>query len=155
MAIGDAVANQFTRAWEIFRAAVGNFPAEEWRVGDDDYRVPARLAYHLIEAAEFYARARPEGGESLWRGLPDWEAARPHEFPTQPQIVAYVDQVQPFVEGWLRKAGDDDMLADNAFPWTESTVLERALYLLRHTQHHVAELNLELRRRGLSRAEWR
>lgn len=40
------------------------------------------------------------------------------------------------------------------FPRTGSTVLGRAIYLLRNTQHHLAELSLELTRRGCASPEW-
>ena len=33
-------------------------------------------------------------------------------------------------------------------------MLDRALYALRHTQHHVGMINTELRRLGVPRPEW-
>ena len=41
------------------------------------------------------------------------------------------------------------------FAWTGSSVLAQALYHLRHLQHHMAELNSELIRRGLPQGEWK
>jgi hypothetical protein len=39
-------------------------------------------------------------------------------------------------------------------PWTGGTRLDRAIYSLRHSQHHLGQINAELRRKGVSRGEW-
>jgi hypothetical protein len=51
---------------------------------------------------------------------------------------------------------DEDLLApDPAFPGTGDAILGRALYLLRHHQAHLGEINADFRSRGLPRVEWR
>ena len=86
----------------------------------------------------------------------DWEAATPEQLPTQEQVLIYLNEVQSEVEKWLIKASDSELLLpDVEYPWTGGSVLGRALYLLRHNQSHLGELNAELRRRELPRAKWR
>jgi len=156
MAIGEVVAGQFARAWETLVEAIHQFPAEQWRTGETETLIPARLAYHLIEAAEFYSGTTSEGFAWGRRFGADWEGAEPDQLPTQEQVLIYLEETQTRVDAWLRGMADADLLAaDSSFLWTGSTTLDRALYLLRHNQHHVGELNAELRRRRLPRAEWR
>ncbi len=160
MTIGTALTEHFTRAWETCRAAINDIPEEQWRTGEVDYLIPSRLMYHTLEAAEFYARGTPKGfdwGANQRRFGVDWEGATPEQLPTKEQSLTYLDEVQAKVEAWLKDASDSDMLSpDTEYPWTGSSVLGRALYVLRHTQSHLGELNAELRRRGLAaRAKWR
>lgn len=150
----QAIWDQFHRALGMFREAVQAFPGEEWRKGDIDYLRPAGLAYHVLETIDFYSGDRP-GEEFPWGGRfgVGWEESRSERLPSQEQVLAYLDEMEAKLEDWFEKS---DLLSGEAtFLWTGETMLGRAAYMLRHTQHHVAELGLELRRRGYSRPEWR
>ena len=89
----------------------------------------------------------------------EWEDATPEQFPTREQVLEYMNEMQTRVEAWLKGMKDSDLLSpDTSFdspPRMGGSVLGRAMYLLRHSQHHLGELNGELRRRELPRAEWR
>ena len=39
-------------------------------------------------------------------------------------------------------------------PWTGQTRMDKMLYVLRHSQHHLEEINAELSRRGIKAAIW-
>jgi hypothetical protein len=135
---------------------VRRFPAEQWRGGEIDYLIPARLALHVIEAAEFYSGDSPE--EFRWgsRFGVNCERTPPEQLPDQEAMLRYLDEVQARVETWLRGLTDADLLLPGqAFPWTGRCVLDRAIYVLRHTHQHIGEMNAELRRRGCPRAQWR
>jgi uncharacterized damage-inducible protein DinB len=159
MTIGEELIEHFTRVWGTYRDAIRDIPEEQWRAGEVDYLTPSRLLYHVLEAAEFYSRETPKGfnwGANQRRFGVDWEAATPEQLPTQEQTLTYLDEVQAQLEAWLKNAEDSDILSpDSEYSWTGKSVLGRALYLLRHNQHHLGELNAELRRRGLPRAKWR
>jgi uncharacterized damage-inducible protein DinB len=156
MSIGAGLAGQFARAWAVLADTVQGCPAEEWARGEATSLVPARVALHTIETAEFYSREAPDG--SVWGhrfGL-DWEAASPEELPSQEAMLAYLGEVRARLDKWLRAASDGDLLAaQDGFPWTGETRLETMIYLLRHTQHHAAQVAAGLRHRGLPMVEWR
>jgi len=157
MSIGTTVAEQFARIWDTFREVIDNFPEEHWRSGDVNCQIPAWLTYHAIEGAESYARAAPlEGFVPGARFGVDWRDSRPEQLPTQEQMLTYLDEVRTQVEAWLRGVQDSDLLSpDTSSHWTGRSVLACALGQLRHIQHHLGQLNSELRRRGLPRAKWR
>ena len=70
-------------------------------------------------------------------------------------ILKYLDEVEAQVQSWLDGLGDAGLLeSETRCPWTGDYVLCRALYLLRHVQHHLAQMNTELRRRGIDRPKW-
>ena len=153
--ISVSLMDQFARAWGMLREAVQHFPAEQWRSGEVDYLVPARLAIHVIEAGEFYAGDTPEGFRWGSRFGVDWEGSPADQFPSQEEVLTYLEEIQVRVEAWLGGLHDADFLApEAAFPWTGKTVLDRAIYVLKHHHQHLGEMNAELRRRNLPRSQW-
>ncbi|GAF93600.1 unnamed protein product [marine sediment metagenome] len=146
---------QFRRAFSMLRGSIEAFGEEEWRGGDIDFLIPCRQAYHAIESVEYYLSEYP--GEFKWghRFDGDWEGMPAGELPTQEEVLDYLDEMQATVDAWLKGLGDEGLLApQKGFPWTGKTPLGRALYVLRHGQHHLAEMNTELRRRGIDRPDW-
>jgi len=155
MTIGSEVAAQFARTWRVFRQQMAALRPEDWRVAEDRYLVPASLALHLVNTAHFYASPSREEHHRTKPIAVDWEDASPDDLPSCEEILAYAADVAAMVAAWLEGATDDELLGPNdTFPWTGATPLQRAMYLLRHNQHHIAELNLILRSRGLPCADW-
>ncbi len=140
------------RALAMFREAVKAFPAAEWHKGDTPYQRPAGLALHLIEAVDDYSVLKP--GES-GRGRSfevSWEEKDSSKLPSQGDLLSYLDEVEQKLAAFLAEA--DLTAAEELFRWTGSTLLSRAAYVLRHTQHHLAEMCLELHRRGQKAPQW-
>ena len=70
-------------------------------------------------------------------------------------MLRYLEHVRTQVNDWLAGKADGDLLApQTAFPWTGPNILSRCIYVIRHTQAHIGEINSELRRRGLPRIQW-
>ena len=155
MTIGTEVSAQFARTWRVLREQLAALRPEDWRAADDRYLVPASLALHLVDTAHFYASPSRESHHLTKPITVDWEDAAPEELPSREDILAYAADVEAMVAAWLEGATDEELLGPNdPFPWTGKTPLQRALYLLRHNQHHLAEVNLILRSRGLLCADW-
>jgi tetratricopeptide (TPR) repeat protein len=148
----EALADQFVRALSMFRGAVKAFPADEWRQGDTLYQRPAGLALHVVEAIDDYAVLKPgEAGQGR-RFSVNWEEKDSAKLPTQADLLAYLDEVEQKLAHFLASA--DLTAAEELFRWTGSTLLSRMTYTLRHTQHHLAEMCLELHRRGYRAPQW-
>jgi uncharacterized damage-inducible protein DinB len=148
----EALADQFVRALSMLREAVTAFPAAEWRKGDTPYQRPAGLALHVVEPLDDWAMLkRGESAQGRRLGV-DWQEQDSARLPSQEEILAYLDDVEPRLAHFL---ADADLTAnEELFVWTGSTLLSRMVYALRHTQHHLAEMCLELHRRGLKAPQW-
>ncbi|MHC4471391.1 MAG: DinB family protein [Planctomycetota bacterium] len=147
---------QFLRGWETLKEAMERFPEDGFRRGGIDHLIPARQAMHLIETAEFYTGRHPDDMKWGDRFGGYWDSLPPPELPDREKLLEYHEEVRTRVEKWLDNASDATLLAkEEAFPWTGATVMERMIYLLRHHHQHIGEMNAELRRRGIPRAEWR
>lgn len=148
------VLEHFRRTFAMFREAVEACPAGEWCEGELDYLRPAGVAYHVLETIDFYTSEQSvdtfEWGGRFGVG---WEGAHADQLPSQEQVLLYLDEMETRVEEWLTS---NHLLApEQTYPWTGSVLLARALYVLRNTQHHVAEMSLELTRRGYSAPQWK
>jgi len=148
----QALSDQFRRTLVMFENAVRAYPAEEWRRGDLPYLRPSGLAYHMVETMAFYVSGQPADTFNWAQLEVDWETADSENLPDQAALLNYLAVVKPTLETWL--AQTDFTAPETSYPWTGPNVLGRAMYLLRHNQHHVSELYLELTRRGLPCPDW-
>jgi uncharacterized damage-inducible protein DinB len=69
--------------------------------------------------------------------------------------LSRLTDVRAIVERRLAKLDDAALLEpEELHPWTGQTRMDRLLYVLRHSQHHLGEMNAELTRRGIKAAIW-
>jgi hypothetical protein len=150
-----AISNQYQRTLRMFREAVNAFPADEWRyVGENGYPRPAAIAYHTLEAIDFYTSGKI-GDEFPWglRFDVEWETKDYERLPSHQQLLTYLDEIETKITKWFNQM--DISAPEETYSWTGDTKLENAIYLLRHTHQHTAELSLELHHRGYQAPEWR
>jgi uncharacterized damage-inducible protein DinB len=149
--IGEVVARQFDRVWDTLRDALSKLSDEEYRTSDCEWLAPIRLAYHVVETAEFYTLKNVEDGSPPL----DWDNGPAEKLPAKEELLAYLERVQPIVRTWLTTCSNEEFLsAEPDFNDSGGTRLDRMIYSLRHAQHHVGQINAELRRRGLPRGKW-
>ena len=150
---------QFSPVFDMYEDAIEKIPENQWKSGEIDYLIPARLILHASEAADYYTTDSPKGYLGNKRFETDPEKVgdiKPENLPPQNVMLEYHREVRGKIEGWLRGMSDGDLLkAEEKFPWTGSTVLSRMLYTLAHYRQHFGECNAELRRRDLPRIKWR
>jgi hypothetical protein len=154
--IVSALIDQFERSWQELRDALVKTPAEEWIKGTPDYLAPARLAYHILFTSDMYAT--PMGYEEYKphrKYKLDWENTPADQLPSREELFTHINETEVTVKEWLLSLGDEGILEpESQYPWTGQLRLGRALYLLRHNQWHIGELNAVLRARGFEQIEW-
>ena len=147
----EALADQFVRALGMLRRAIQACPEAEWCKGDHACERPAALALHMLASAHNYGSLKPGDTDRSARFV-DWEEKDATRLPSQAELLAYQDEVEQRIARFLTEA--DLGAPETQFRWVGSTLLSRAIYSVRHTQHHVGELCLELHRRGLPAPQW-
>ena len=152
---GDALANQFQRAWEMLRGVVRRVPEDRWHADDDRKLTPARWALHTVETVDSYMGTSMDGYP--WgKRFCDWEGGEAEELPTRDELLAYADEVAGKLDERLRGLTEEAAAAESPFHWTGASLLGHWLYVLRHTMHHTGELNMLLRVWGQDEeGEWR
>ena len=68
---------------------------------------------------------------------------------------AYQKDVQAYAVQVLGGVTDEDLLApESLHPWTGEVYLGKLIYLLRHTQQHIGDINRVLRLNGCDALQW-
>ena len=148
----EALADQFLRTHGMLKDTLAACPEEHWREGEKPYQRPAAAALHIVQTIDLFStvKAGVQSGDPL--GSINWEDPDATRLPSREDLLAYLELVEERMARFL--AGSELEARETFFPWTGATLLSRALFTLRHTQHHLAELASELQRRGLSTPAW-
>jgi hypothetical protein len=148
----EALADQYLRLFSALRVAIDRIPEAEWRKGDSIYQRPASLALHLLQSIDFYSaqESGDNSGDPLY--LMNWQERDSDRLPDKETTLKYMRLVEERQANLLAAA--DFMAQETLFPFTGSTVLSRVLYNLRHAQHHLADLAMEMTHRGLNPPDW-
>jgi tetratricopeptide (TPR) repeat protein len=148
----EAVADQFMRTLSMFRIAVSTFPEEAWREGDSLYQRPAGLALHIAQSIDLYSALKPGDRSEDPLTQIAWEERDAAKLPSQEELLGYLEKVEVRLASFI--AVSDFQADEKLFPWTGFTILSRAQYNLRHAQHHLADMAMELQRRGFRPPDW-
>ena len=149
--VNQVARDQFARAFAMLENAIAAFPDESWR--ECGGCRPAGISIHILETVEFYMSGKPaENFEWGHRFGLDWEGAPAPELPNKADVTAYLHDVKDASEQWL--IATDLMAAESSYVWTGKSVLDRTLYVLRNTLHHIGQLALALRTVGAEPPEW-
>ncbi len=152
-----AVKEQWTRMWSMWEEMIQSIPDEEWARGDMDYLIPARHLIHVTVGEDVFSADTPidESDESQWFGVPAWETAVA-DLPSKEVALGRLAIFRFTVEARLSQFTDEALLEpEQVHPWTGRTRMSKILFTLRHTQHHLGEINSELIRRGIEGVKWR
>ena len=148
----EALADQYLRLVFMLRYTINAYPEDSWREGESLYQRPASLALHIVQTIDFFTAMKAgEGSEAPLTQI-SWQERDSSKLPTQAELLQYLDLVEERQAYFLVNA--DFEAQEELFPWTGRTVLSRALYSLRHAQHHLADLAMELKRRGFNPPTW-
>jgi hypothetical protein len=148
----ESIADQFIRTFTMFREAVSAFSSEGWLQGETNYQRPAGVALHIAQTAGMFSSLEPADPFDHPAMQVNWESSDPAVFPEQGEFLKFLDSVEEKLALFISAA--DLSSAEVQFPWTGSTKLSRMLYTLRHTQHHLADMAMELQRRGFRPPDW-
>jgi hypothetical protein len=148
----EALADQWLRTFFMLRDAIERLPEDEWVKGETLYQRPVSLVLHILQSTDGYTALQPgEGSEHPLTQI-NWQERDTAKLPSRSDVLDYQKVVEERVATRLVEA---DLDADETqFVWTGRTILSRFLYMLRHSQHHLADLAMELKRRGFEPPNW-
>jgi hypothetical protein len=153
-AVGE-ILNQFERQFKTLDTLYDRVNDGAWAYADPRIKGVWQWMAHLLETIEFYLGDKNDGFPWGHRFDLDWENNQADPVPSQEAMRAYQNDVQVFAAQVLSSKTDDDLLASESLhPWTGSAYLGKLLYLMRHTQQHIGDINRVLRLNGCSALEW-
>jgi hypothetical protein len=152
----SALTDQFERQFKTLDTLYDRVNDGAWTYADPRIKGVWQWMAHLLETVEFYLGTR-DGDSFPWghRFGVDWEDAQADAIPDQQAMRAYQEEVQALVAQALGSRRDADLLApESLHPWTGQTHLGKLLYVMRHTQQHIGDINRVLRLNGCDALAW-
>lgn len=141
----------------MIRAAIKNIPEEKWTISEGEWYYAYTL-YHIIETMDFYSREDHEGmvwGKRAgykWDDVTDVKEEILHLI-SRELVTSYLSEMEEKLSGFLSTIVEDAFFEKDGFYWFES-VYQKFIYLLRHTQHHLGELAVTLRKFETEPIKW-
>ena len=159
-ALASVLQEQWLRVCEMWDQIIRIVPDEEWAKGEIGYLVPARHAIHALDCAYVLTGDFPldEYDPAEWYGTQ--VTASPFEIPAEilwskQAAVTKLAETRAILKNRLAGFDDQTLLEpEKAHPWAGPTRMDKMLYVLRHTQHHLGAVEAELSRRGIQAATW-
>ena len=146
------------RAFGMILCAAKGFSEAEWFKASSERMTPARIVHHILQTTERYTwlgKPAEYAGENKGQFPLDWEdTPTSRDFLGRDAACEHLEQARLATLEWIAQSGDGLLTGKPIWPWTGGTKLAQFLYLLRHLQHHMAELNAELHRRSLPVVDW-
>lgn len=151
----ETILGQYNHAWKMFYLMVADFDKDSWTSTGCAYIIPARIAYHIIGGVNYYIENEstehlPSGKKNDW----NWENALVQDLPTQADIRELIHIYKSKTDTWIKNIDCEGYNAK--FGWTGSDKLSVVLFLLRHMEYHIGELNLLLHisKGGVANDNW-
>ena len=140
----------FLTSLQMFRDGIEKIPDDAWRCGADDYLVPARLAHHILCGLEILASGLPlhQHVKTCRYNLDDWKGPL-ENLPSRQETLNGLDWMTVRLEEWFA-----ERLQEEAARVENHAHMEFALYILRHTEHHLGEFSATARLLHLERPSW-
>jgi hypothetical protein len=155
MAAIEEFVNQFDRQFRTLDGVYDRASDGAWAFTDQRLKGVWQWMSHVLETIEFYLADKSEGFPWGHRFHLDWENAQAESVPNQEAMRAYQKDVEQLVHRVLGGKADQDLAtAETIHPWTGKTYLGKLLYLMRHTQQHIGDINRVLRFNGCEAMEW-
>jgi hypothetical protein len=155
--IATALVDQFTSVWKTLQAAIKKVTDERWHDGVGQWYF-SQTAYHIIETAQFYLGSDPDAMKWGARAGIVWDDVEDIEKEVLPKLTkelvsSFLGEIGDEAAKVMRPLSNEGFFKKDGFDWF-SSILDKLMYLLRHTNYHVGELNRALREWGLSPARW-
>ncbi|MHB0935806.1 MAG: hypothetical protein ACYDCO_01290 [Armatimonadota bacterium] len=145
----DIIEQTFLESLRMLEDGIRKIPDSHWRQGNGEFLIPARIAYHTMIGLEWFFSNLPEAEHKRTRRYNlNWKGPV-EDFPDRGAMLEdlawMTGRVREWFVEWTREAAAG---ADRPFR------LKKALYFLRHTQHHVGEFCAAARLLGDERPAW-
>jgi uncharacterized damage-inducible protein DinB len=112
-----------------------------------------QLAYHSVYYLDFYLGESPKKHEQRF-DIKENLDERMKKILTKEQLKTYLIEVKEKCDRVLEGLSTKELEGKNSYFWTGPTLAHRLVYNIRHSQHHVGQLNLILRQNENKTVKW-
>jgi uncharacterized damage-inducible protein DinB len=155
--VRDSVLDHYRRQFVMLYDAMGRANKDAWSAPAPGAKALWQICAHTIETMDFYLSEIP-APEYPWNSRfgVDWEDTSPSRVPSVEEMRAYAQEIEAKYAATLQDKEDADYCGpESVAPWTGARYLGKLFYVIRHTQHHLGEMNARLRIAGLDTVPWK
>ncbi|MEJ2562516.1 MAG: hypothetical protein P8Z42_07485 [Anaerolineales bacterium] len=136
----DEFVKQYEHSWRVFEKIVEAFDEETWlHTGRKSY-TPARIAFHILKAVQYYIEDKTITHFASGIQFEDeWDETGEGQLPTQDDVLSCIRYLREKTAFWL--IGMDFEGKNTKFEWAGKTKMGVAIFLLRHSLFHLGELS--------------
>jgi hypothetical protein len=132
----------FNHTLRMFEDGIRKVPDEYWRQGISDFLIPVRIAYHIMIGLEWFVTPLSEDEHRKTRRYNlNWEGAVV-DMPDRRLMLDDLAWMKERIAEWFAE-GEPRM-----------SRFGKALYFMRHTQHHIGEFSAIARLLDLDGPSW-
>lgn len=154
MSIQRAFIDQLDRQFATLEGVYDRANRKAWDGGDPRVKCVWRWLLHILETIDYYTTEEGEF-EFCKRFGVDWEDPDASPVPSPKALREYQDQLKEKVRHELISRPSLDFIArEERYPWTGEIFGARLIYLCRHTQQHIGDINMVLRLNDCDVLEW-
>ena len=154
--IRNILVRQFGATAQMLQESIESCPEPIWTKGLGGAAF-WHLAYHTIFFLDFYLHKREVDfvPAPFHRENASYLETAPSGEPySKTRLLEYLQQVRKRAQPILAELTEDDLTAPSPVSWYSIPRGEFLLNNLRHTQHHIGQLNMILRAHGASPPQW-
>ena len=144
--IHEVIIRQADRCFYFISSAVSNSDETAWANQGDDGLGVWQHTVHMIDTLRFYC-SRDALKEYTWKN-PFGLNYEQHDAdpPAMSDVLQYAQVSKEHVSQLITDHAQDMLSKEETCPWVGSTYLDRLIYVIRHTTHHVGSLNSVLKK---------
>lgn len=148
----DICKNEYHALIEMLHKAINLCPEILW---DQKSKGPPfwQLAYHTAYYLDFYLGESPKKHKERF-DIKENLNERMKRVLTKKQLKSYLTATRMKCDSVLEELTTKKLEGKNSYFWTGPTLAHRLVYNIRHSQHHIGQLNSILRRNGNETVKW-
>lgn len=152
----DELLDHFTRQFNTLDSLFAVVNEKAWVHKDPHLKGAWQWMTHILELIEYYfGDVKTDEFRFGHRFDLDWEIAETDRVPGMEEMKQYLDDVRRQVLSFLHARTDADFSSrQTLYLWTGTTLLGRMMYVLRHTQQHIGDINRTLGHCGCRAMVW-
>jgi DinB superfamily len=160
--ISESVLNQFLAVMSTLNQAIQNCSPKEWN--EDHFDSPfSQVVFHVLIYTDLYLGRdkddvkkqdfHRENG-TLFRDYEEFEDRKPVQVYTKAEVEKYFRFCIDKGRNEILKETEQSLLGESGFHGRNFSRLEMYIYLIRHIQHHAAQLGLRNQAAGGKELKW-
>lgn len=136
----DEYIDQFRHFWRMFEEIIDDFDNKSWFQSGFALTTPARLAFHILQSTKYYINDRSQIELKTGKSIDaDCSKLDDNDLPFKEDIILNIPSIKQKTDEWLQNIDFDSK--NIQFNWTGKTMMSVALFLIRHSQFHMGEIN--------------